>query len=288
LKPTSVVLLLFACVVAGLSGAILYNYLSLNLAKAQLVQLEANSALHDKLINEPYLQERAEVERRQVKPSQMIASDSSHLTEKHKYLRLIIAKIQQNWFVDDSMRGKECKVNIRLQTYGALESATVIDGDYNLCAAAMLAINKSAPFSMPSDPVLYDQLKNLTFTLQPEFITKTPPPKETVTASPYKALQAPFLALKQQNLTAIEAVVRNNFKGNYPRRVNASRQCRIMANYDTRGNLTDSSVLSGGDYYICTSAQRAISDSVIVPMASNPEVYDSLRNITFTFTQLKR
>ncbi|KOO56930.1 hypothetical protein WH43_17590 [Rheinheimera sp. KL1] len=168
MKPIAIFLLIFACMVAGFSGAILYNYFSLNTAQAQLVQLHANAALHDKLINEPYQQERAEVERRQVSPFKMISLDSPDLTERQKYLMLIMSKIRDNWIVDDSMRGKECRVNIQFQSDGALASVSVLDGDYNLCVSGLSAIQKGSPYPMSTDPHVYDSLKNITTTLSPQ------------------------------------------------------------------------------------------------------------------------
>lgn len=168
MKPISVFLLLFACVIAGLSGTILYNYVTLNAAKKQLLLLEADLERHNNLINKPYLEERAEVERRQVNPSQMISSDSPFLSEKQRYMAKIIAKVQQNWFVGDAMRGKECRVNMTLAPNGAVTSVTVLGGHRPLCISAVDAINKGSPYLVPSDQDVYDALKDLTMILQPE------------------------------------------------------------------------------------------------------------------------
>lgn len=90
------------------------------------------------------------------------------LTEKQRYLAMIVAKIQQNWFVDDTMRGKECRVNIRLASNGFVTASTIIGGDRALCDSAMRAIQKAGNFPMSPDPDVYDALKDITTILQPE------------------------------------------------------------------------------------------------------------------------
>lgn len=90
------------------------------------------------------------------------------LHEKQRYLAQIIAKIQKNWFVDDTMRGKECRLNMKLAPDGSLTQTTVLAGDYNLCLSAIEAVKKAGKFPMSSDPVVYDALKDLTTILRPE------------------------------------------------------------------------------------------------------------------------
>ncbi len=90
------------------------------------------------------------------------------LTEKQRYLALIVAKIQQNWFVDDTMRGKECRINIKLAPDGAVAGTKVLGGDYDLCMSAINAVKKAGNFPMSKDPDVYDALKDITTILQPE------------------------------------------------------------------------------------------------------------------------
>ncbi|WP_233007193.1 cell envelope integrity protein TolA [Rheinheimera faecalis] len=180
MKPISVALLLFACVIAGLSGAILYNYATLNAAKKHLELLEADLQQHNRIVAEAERKEKAEMQRRQVNPSPLLFAPSISeddearraanpvLHEKQRYLALIVAKIQQNWFVDDSMRGKECRINIKLAPDGAATSITPLGGDYNLCMSAVRAIEKAGNFPMSKDPAVYDALKDITTILQPQ------------------------------------------------------------------------------------------------------------------------
>jgi colicin import membrane protein len=180
MKPISFVFLLFSCVIAGLSGAILYNFATLNACKEQLRSLEADLKHYNRLVAEAEQREKLEMQRRQVNPSPLLfASQLSEqdearraanpvLYEKHRYLAQIIAKIQQNWFVDDTMRGKECRLNLKLAPDGALVSMTTLGGDHDLCMSAVAAIKKAGKFPMSSDPVVYDALKDLTTILRPE------------------------------------------------------------------------------------------------------------------------
>jgi len=93
---------------------------------------------------------------------------SQIITEKQRYLALIVAKLQQNWFVDDTMRGKECRINIKLAPDGKVISTTPLGGDYNLCMSAVAAVEKAGNFPMSEDPDVYDALKDITPTLRPE------------------------------------------------------------------------------------------------------------------------
>ena len=93
---------------------------------------------------------------------------SSFFSEKQRYLANIVMKLQKNWLVDDTMRGKECKLNIKLARDGTVTSTTPLGGDYNLCMSAVRAVENSGNFSMPKDPDVYDALKDLTMTLRPE------------------------------------------------------------------------------------------------------------------------
>lgn len=95
-------------------------------------------------------------------------SPQTVLSEKQRYLALIVTKIQRYWFVDDSMRGKECRVNMTLAPDGALTSVTVLGGHRYLCFFAVDAINNGSPYPMSSNPDIYDALKDITIILQPE------------------------------------------------------------------------------------------------------------------------
>ena len=156
-----------ACVIAGLLGAILYNYTNLSLAQKQLAQLESDARIFQEL-NEPLEKEIQEVKRKQVIPSRPIEAKQVS-SGKPTYLAKIVAKIQQNWVVTDAMRGKECRLTFNLTPSGDIQSVDVLNGDKLLCKASVMAVQQAAPFDMPSDPQTYQSLKTITTTLSPQF-----------------------------------------------------------------------------------------------------------------------
>lgn len=166
MKWYTIIFLLVACVIAGLLGALLYNYTSLSIAQKQLAELEAN-ALVLKELNEPLEREIQEVKRKQVIPSIPIEAKLP-TGERQIYMAKIIGKIQQNWLVDDSMRGKECRLTMMFNPDGSLLSTFIVSGDKDLCNSALTAVKKGSPYPMSSDPEVYNSLKILTPTLRPE------------------------------------------------------------------------------------------------------------------------
>ncbi|MBU1619966.1 MAG: cell envelope integrity protein TolA [Gammaproteobacteria bacterium] len=133
-------------------------------AKEKAEKAQAEKEKREREAAEEMLAEQLEEEanaRRAAKAGQI-------LTEKQRYLAMIVAKIQQNWFVDDTMRGKECRVNIRLASNGFVTASTILGGDRALCDSAMRAIQKAGNFPMSPDPDVYDALKDITTILQPE------------------------------------------------------------------------------------------------------------------------
>lgn len=96
------------------------------------------------------------------------ASSSKVLTEKERYLAMIVERIKQNWLVDDTMRGKECRVRLRLAPSGLVTSFEVLGGDAAICQAATFAVDRAGNFPMSENLDVYDALKDLTITLKPE------------------------------------------------------------------------------------------------------------------------
>lgn len=94
-------------------------------------------------------------------------SPKTVLSEKQRYLALIVAKIQRYWFIDDSMRGKACRVNITLAPDGTVTSVTLLGGHRYLCLSVVDAINNGSPYPMSPDPHVYDALKNITSIFEP-------------------------------------------------------------------------------------------------------------------------
>lgn len=90
-------------------------------------------------------------------------------TEVQRYTALIRGAIQQNLLVDESMRGKSCRINIRLASNGFVTSVGVLNGDKGVCDATVRAVNKAGTLPVSADPDVYNQLKDINLTVSPEF-----------------------------------------------------------------------------------------------------------------------
>lgn len=91
------------------------------------------------------------------------------MTEVQRYTSMIRATIQRNLVVDESMRGKSCKVFIRLASDGFVTASKVLGGDAVVCRATKAAINKAGRLPVSSEPDVYNKLKEINLTVQPEF-----------------------------------------------------------------------------------------------------------------------
>ncbi|GGP50430.1 protein TolA [Shewanella algicola] len=91
------------------------------------------------------------------------------LSEVDKYKAMIIATIQRNLVVDESMRGKSCRVFIRLAPDGFVTTAQTLEGDQVVCRAAKVSINKAGRLPVSPEPAVYQQLKEINLTVSPEF-----------------------------------------------------------------------------------------------------------------------
>ncbi|MDO6709458.1 cell envelope integrity protein TolA [Aliiglaciecola sp. 2_MG-2023] len=84
------------------------------------------------------------------------------LSETEKYTALINAKIDQNTYKDDSMKGKSCRINIRLSSSGFVIQIRTLGGDKVVCVAGEQAIRRAGELPMSSDPQVYNNLKDIT------------------------------------------------------------------------------------------------------------------------------
>lgn len=91
------------------------------------------------------------------------------LSEVEKYKAMISATIQRYLVVDESMRGKSCRVFIRLAPDGFVTSSQTLDGDQVVCRAANASINKAGRLPVSPEPAVYQQLKEINLTVLPEF-----------------------------------------------------------------------------------------------------------------------
>jgi len=91
------------------------------------------------------------------------------LSEVDKYKAMISATIQRNLVVDESMRGKSCRVFIRLASDGFVTTSQTLDGDQVVCRAAKAAINKAGRLPVSPEPAVYQELKEINLIVSPKF-----------------------------------------------------------------------------------------------------------------------
>ena len=118
----------------------------------------------EKAAQEKLLKEQLEAEQaaRQRKRSKQV------LTEVQKYQALIKQTIQRNLIVDDAMRGKSCRLNIRLATNGLVIQVKELGGDAILCRAAKSAVFKSDTLPVSKEADVYQELRDINLTVEPE------------------------------------------------------------------------------------------------------------------------
>ena len=117
-------------------------------------------ALQEQMLQEQLAKEQAA--RSKVRQQQV-------LSEVDKYRALIMARIQQNLLQDEKMKGKQCRVNIRLGFNGLVTQVTSLGGDKLVCEAVMRAIRLADTLPVSKDRDVFEELKNINFTFAPEF-----------------------------------------------------------------------------------------------------------------------
>ncbi len=93
-------------------------------------------------------------------------------SEADRYGAIYTQLIRDNLLIEDSFRGKLCKVNLRLIPTGAgavVGNLSILDGDSRLCAAAKRAVAQVNTFPLPKDPDVVAKLKNINLTVEPKF-----------------------------------------------------------------------------------------------------------------------
>ncbi len=91
------------------------------------------------------------------------------LSEVQRYTSMIRATIQRNLVVDESMRGKSCRIFIRLAQDGFVTGNEIVSGDPVVCRATKAAINKAGRLPVSPEADVYNKLKEINLTVQPEF-----------------------------------------------------------------------------------------------------------------------
>lgn len=133
------------------------------IAKEKAAKAEAErkrlQAQQEQMIQEQLAQEQAARNR---------ARRQQVLTEVEKYQAMIQARIQQNLLQDEKMKGKQCKVNIRLASSGFVTKVESLGGDKLVCEAVIRAIRMADTLPVSKDKDVFEQLKNINLTFKPE------------------------------------------------------------------------------------------------------------------------
>ncbi|WP_019676069.1 cell envelope integrity protein TolA [Arsukibacterium perlucidum] len=134
-------------------------------AKAQAERERKAREAREQAERERQLQEQLAKEaesRRQARAQQAV-------TEVQRYTAMIRDAIQRNLLVDENMRGKTARINIRLATSGFVTDVRYVSGDRQVADAAIRAVNRAGTLPVSTDPDVYNQLKDITLTVAPEF-----------------------------------------------------------------------------------------------------------------------
>ncbi|MBN3492150.1 cell envelope integrity protein TolA [Vibrio neptunius] len=104
--------------------------------------------------------------------AQNSSARQQHVTsEAERYGAIYTQLIQQNLLLEDSFRGKLCRVNLRLIPTGAgaiVGDLSVLDGDSRLCSATKRAVAQVGSFPLPQEKDVINRLKNINLTVEPK------------------------------------------------------------------------------------------------------------------------
>ena len=117
-------------------------------------------ALQEQMLQEQLAAEQAA--RNKVRQQQIVS-------EVDKYKALIMARIQQTLLIDEKMKNKQCRVNIRLGFNGLVTQVKSLGGDKLVCEAALRAVRMADTLPVSPDKDVFEQLKNINLTIKPEF-----------------------------------------------------------------------------------------------------------------------
>lgn len=126
--------------------------------KAEAAEKARQKALQEQLIQEQLAQEQAA--RNKLRKQQV-------LSEVDKYRALIMQRIQSNLLIDEKMKGKQCRVNIRLGFNGLVTDARSLGGDKLVCEAALRAVRMADTLPVSKEKDVFEQLKNINLTIKP-------------------------------------------------------------------------------------------------------------------------
>ncbi|MEF1289695.1 cell envelope integrity protein TolA [Vibrio sp. M260118] len=133
--------------------------------KERLERIERERKEQEAALNDIFAGLETEAEANTSARSRHVASEAD------RYGAIYTQLIQQNLLLEDSFRGKSCRVNLRLIPPGADEivgNLSVLDGDSRLCAATKRAVAQVNSFPLPKDPDVVNRIKNINLTVVPE------------------------------------------------------------------------------------------------------------------------
>lgn len=136
-----------------------------DLAKQEAERIKREQEALEKAEQERMMEELAAQEL-----AELTSAKKKHvISETQKYTALIRETIQRNLIVDETMKDKSCKLNIRLAPGGFVTGVKVMGGDNLLCKSAENAVFKAESLPVSEDPDVFAELKNINLTVEPQF-----------------------------------------------------------------------------------------------------------------------
>lgn len=145
------------------------------ISDAKAAKEKADKKRKDKLVKEKAAREQKaredalSKEMAQEQASLNKARQAKVMSEIQKYTSLISSEIKRHWITDQSMKGKQCILNIRLASNGLVLSVKALSGNPVVCNSARTAVLKAEQLPMSKDPQVFAKLKEINLTVQPEF-----------------------------------------------------------------------------------------------------------------------
>jgi len=134
--------------------------------KERLDQLERERKEQESALNNIFSGLESEAAQNSSARSKYVASESQRWGAIYTQL------IQQNLLLEDSFKGRQCRVNLRLIPTGTgaiVGNLSILDGDSRLCSATKRAVAQVGTFPLPKDePDIIEKLKNINLTVVPE------------------------------------------------------------------------------------------------------------------------
>ncbi|UPR49246.1 cell envelope integrity protein TolA [Vibrio cyclitrophicus] len=97
---------------------------------------------------------------------------SLHITsETERYGAIYTQLIEKNLLLENSYKGKSCKISLRLIPTGSsaiLGSLSVLSGDNRLCAATKRSVVQVRSYPLPSDPDVISKVKDINLIIEVE------------------------------------------------------------------------------------------------------------------------